>query len=90
MTGKLSNQTYNGHKFVGFERTGFATDPSKADEPPAQWCGRKFTEDELSLLKQGREVYCEGFVSRKTGKEFNCKVQAVKKDGKIVIEPHFE
>lgn len=90
VTGKLSNQTFNGHKFVGFERTGFANDPAKAKEPPAQWCGHKFTDDEMSLLKQGREVYCEGFVSKKTGKTFDCKVQAVEKDGRVIIEPHFE
>lgn len=90
VTGKLSNQTFNGHKFVGFERTGFANDPARAKELPTQWCGHKFTDDEMSLLKQGREVYCEGFVSKKTGKTFDCKVQAVEKDGRVIIEPHFE
>ena len=82
VTGKLDNLEYNGHKYVGFNRTGFASDPSQEGRVPAQWSGHKFTEDEVSLLEMGKEVYIEGFVSRKTGKEFSTKVKF--EDGKIV------
>lgn len=82
VTGKLDNLEYNGHKYVGFKRTGFASDPSQEGRVPVQWSGHKFTEDEVSLLEMGKEVYIEGFVSRKTGKEFSTKVKF--EDGKIV------
>lgn len=80
VTGKLSKQSYNGHEYVGFERLGFASEND--GHVPAQWCGHKFTQDEISLLEMNKEVYIEGFVSKKTGKTFNAKV--VFEDGKIV------
>lgn len=89
VTGKLSKQSYNGHSYVGFERTGFAADPNQSGSIPAQWCGHKFTQDEISLLEMGKEVYIEGFVSKKTGKEFNAKVVVEEEGGRKKIVPKF-
>lgn len=69
ITGKLSKQHYNGHDFVGFERTGFAN----SDKVPDEWCQHKFTEDEKILLEQGKSVHIDGCVSKK-GNVFSCDV----------------
>ena len=71
VTGKLTEQTYNGHKFVGFERTGFAN--SRPEGVPDEWCQHKFTDDEKALLEQGKSIEIDGCVSKK-GNVFSCKV----------------
>ena len=68
--GKLSQQSYNGHKFVGFERTGFANEKKVPDE----WCKHKFTDDEKILLEQGKIVHIDGAISKK-GNVFACDVK---------------
>lgn len=61
--GKLSEQTYNGHKFVGFEQSGFAN--QNPDAVPKQWCKHVFTDDEIAMLEAGKTVFVEGCVSKK-------------------------
>ena len=79
--GKLSEQTYNGRKFVGFERTGFVD--SRDDDPDyvkgtwngrevrfkRVWGGHRFTDDEVSRLLVGETISIEGMKSR-AGKEY--------------------
>lgn len=87
VTGKLTEQTYNGHKFVGFERTGFAN--SRPEGVPDEWCQHKFTDDEKALLEQGKSIEIDGCVSKK-GNVFSCKVHYGENDkGYKAIIPEF-
>lgn len=73
INGKLSNLEYNKHKYVGFERLGFA-DTGKSSGCPDSWCGHTFSDDEKTLLEAGKTVFVTGFKS-KAGKKFdaNCR-----------------
>ncbi len=83
VTGKLAEQTYNGHKFVGFMKTGFANSGSKGI--PNEWCQHKFTDDEKTLLEQGKSIALSGCVSSK-GRVFDCKVHYGENDqGRVGI-----
>lgn len=81
--GKLTEQEYNGNKFVGFERTGFA---GGNDGVPSAWCGHVFTAEEKTKLEAGETIFVEGLKS-KAGKVFSANLEYDKKDKKIV--PHF-
>lgn len=73
--GKLSNQTYNGKKFVGFERTEFVNDGSAGNaNGPDGWCKHTFTEKERTALLAGKTVKCKSFVG-KSGKKFGAEVK---------------
>lgn len=80
--GKLSEQTYNGSKFVGFERTGFADSNSVQDS----WCQHTFTADEKAQLEAGCTIHLDGCVSKK-GNVFSCDVKFGETDrgGKGII-----
>lgn len=85
VTGKLSEQSYNGHKFVGFERTGFANKPGV----PNSWCKHEFTAEEKTQLEAGTVVHIEGAVSKK-GNVFDCDViYGEREDGTKGIIPQF-
>lgn len=73
--GILAEQEYNGHKYVGFKRTGFVNDNSRSGggNIPDKWAGHKFTDEELTLLQAGMAVSCTDFVSKK-GSKFSAKV----------------
>ena len=84
--GKLAEQTYNEHKFVGFSRTGFA---GNNDGIPDEWCKHKFTDEEKEDLKAGKSVHLEGCVSKK-GNVFACDVHFGKNEkGYDSIIPEF-
>lgn len=84
--GCLAEQTYNGRKFVGFQRLGFVNDNSN---PPKSWCEHIFTEDEIRMLKGGQRVALTGCKSKK-GNFFDCYVRWVKgDDGKMTLKPEF-
>ena len=68
--GKLSVQTFNGKKYVGFERTGFGDKGLQGI--PRVWCSHMFTAEEKKLLENGRPVTVTDCVSKKTGKKFTC------------------
>lgn len=82
VTGKLSNLVYNGRKYVGFERTGFANSAAgggksrftNEDGIPYEVCKHKFTEDELEALAAGTTIFVQGFIS-KAGKKFDANVR---------------
>lgn len=81
-TGKLANLTYNGHKYVGFERT-------QKKGVPDEWCQHKFTDDEKALLEAGKSIELTNCVSKK-GNTFSCKVHFGKNDkgyDSIILEP---
>lgn len=67
--GKLENQTYNGHKYVGFKNLGFVNNNSGGDQRipgfPMKFCEHEFTEDELDQIADGKEILVEGLVSKK-------------------------
>lgn len=87
ITGKLNNLSYNGHKYVGFERTGFAN-TNKA-EIPAEWCKHVFTADEKLLLEAGQVIELDGCISKK-GNIFACKVRwGENEKGYMAIIPEF-
>lgn len=89
VTGKLAEQTYNGAKFIGFERTGFANANSTSSGIPKKWCEHVFTDDEIALLEAGKSVELDGCISKK-GSVFACKVHfgETDKGGKGII-PEF-
>lgn len=83
--GKLSEQSFKGHKFVGFERTSFISDGkdhgSSADKYQGTWknkkvsfkreyCGYKFSDAECEALCDGKEIEILGLVSKSTGKTY--------------------
>lgn len=83
--GKLAAQDYNGHSFIGFQRTGFA-DVKKV---PDKWCGHKFTEDEKARLEMGNKIHIDGAISKK-GNVFACDVTFGKTEkGSWGIIPQF-
>lgn len=86
VVGKLTHQTYNGHPFVGFERTGFANTP----RIPDTFCGHDFTDREKLELEAGTEIYCDGLVSKK-GSTFNAYISyGEKEDGSTGLILRFE
>ena len=68
--GKLTEQTFKSHKFVGFESSGFL---NSAGGVPNSWCGHEFTADEKILLERGKSIDLSGCVSKK-GSVFSCSV----------------
>lgn len=77
--GKLNNLTYNGNKYVGFERLGFCDTKGV----PRAWCGHAFTDEEKKSLESGCEIYIEGLKSSSTGKIFNAHLKFDSKTNKI-------
>lgn len=85
IVGKLASQTYNGRKFVGFKRTGFAS----SNNVPNEWCKHVFTDEEKILLERGKTVHIDGAMSKK-GNVFSCDVKFAKaEDGRMKIIPQF-
>ena len=85
IVGQLSEQEYNGRKYVGFERTGFAS----TNEVPAKWCEHEFTAAEKKALEAGETVFIEGAISKK-GNTFDVEVSYGKTEsGRMGIIPHF-
>ena len=100
--GKLTKQSYNGHEYVGFERTGFLQDNAsfsdggqsgefkRPEGVPKTWCGHRFTDDERTLLESGQPLLVTDAVSKKTGKKFSCTLTYEKRDdGEMGIVPRF-
>lgn len=78
--GKLERKTYNGREFVGFSIDSF----------PVSWCEHMFTDDERAMLEMGKEIFIDGFISRK-GNVFGCFVRyGEDEDGKKKIIPNFD
>lgn len=76
--GRLTHQQYNGHDFVGFERTGFANN----DSIPSSFCGHTFTDTEIAQLEDGLELSLTGLVS-KQGNTFDATLKyGLKDDGR--------
>lgn len=76
--GKLSELTYNGQTYVGFERTRFLNDG------PTSWCKYTFTDDEKKDLLAGKTVKGTKFVG-KSGRTFKAEVKWNAKDEKIEV-----
>lgn len=79
--GKLAEQEYNGHKFYGFKRLGFANKPGVPD----QFASYKFSDDEKFELENGGIVECIGCVS-KGGTNFDTQVRYDKDKNKLIPE----
>lgn len=91
VTGKLTKQSFNGHSYVGFERTGFAGGGSKQKGVPDEFSGYKFSDDEKCMLEAGKELFIEGCISKKTGSAYSCHVTYGKNDrGYMAIIPNFK
>ena len=86
--GMLTEQEYNGHKYVGFERLGFAN--KDGSRVPRGWAQHTFTEDERLMLEQGLSVSRDDWVSKKSGKKFSAKIRfGVDDNGVEKIIPDF-
>lgn len=82
--GKLTQQTYNGKSFFGFEKTEFLNNnANQADRCTGmfngkqisfkkEWGGHKFTDDECQRLLNGEEIEITGLVS-KSGSTYGVK-----------------
>ncbi len=73
--GHLAQLEYNGHHYVGFEKSEFIRYPAKsgiAGQLPGIWCEHVFTDEEKLALKAGQIIYVDDCISRKTGKKFSC------------------
>jgi DNA topoisomerase-3 len=86
--GKLSQQTYNGRPFVGFEKTDFLSNGNNNGQPAAErysgkfkgkdvsfkrtWGGHRFTDEECEALLRGEEITITGLVS-KSGSTYGVK-----------------
>lgn len=82
--GKLDNQTYNGHDFIGFKNLKFLP------RVPNSWCGYKFSAAEKTTLEAGDSIPIKGAVG-KSGKSFDCRVRyGIKENGERGIIPEFE
>lgn len=86
VTGKLADMTYNGHDFVGFERTGWLHEESV----PKSWCGHTFTKKEIQDLEAGMIIEVKGLKS-KAGNVFDAEIRyGEKTDGRKGIIPKFD
>lgn len=85
--GKLTEQTYKGHEFVGFERLGYANDPNDTSIPSV-WSGHRFTDDEKEKFKNGEWVQLKGVKSNKTGKTYNVTLEWDSVNRSFI--PHFD
>lgn len=82
--GKLSEQTYNGKKFFGFEKTEFINNNANSADRCSgvwngkqvsfkkEWGGHTFTDDECTRLLNGEEIEITGLTS-KTGSTYGVK-----------------
>lgn len=75
--GKLSQQTYNGREYVGFERIKFLNDG------PTSWCKYTFTDQEKADLLAGKTVKGTKFIGQ-SGRAFKAEVKWDPKEEKIV------
>ena len=71
--GRLMEQTYEGHKFWGFQLCD--------DVLPSELRGHVFTEEEKLALESGSFVKASDFVSAKSGKAYTAKVYWQDKEG---------
>ena len=87
--GKLAQLEYNGHKYWGFQNTGFPESnkdgSGRPKSVPKSWCQHEFTQDEINMLEAGAKVFIEGCVSKK-GNAFSCNVTWTPEEG---IKPEF-
>lgn len=87
--GHLEEQVFtneNGEevKFVGFKQTDFVNDV------PEEWCGHRFTDEEISALKNGETLSLAGFVG-KNGKKFDADIHyGQDEEGKMRILADFK
>jgi len=85
--GKLQEQTFTNAEGKDIKYVGFKAEFE--DSVPKKWCEHVFTEYERILLEAGKEVYIEGFVSKK-GNVFAANVRYdYIEDGKKGIIPQF-
>ena len=85
--GKLQEQTFTNPDGKEIKYVGFKAEFENG--VPKKWCEHVFTDEEKILLEAGKEVYIEGFVSKK-GTVFNAKVKYdYKEDGTKGIIPEF-
>jgi hypothetical protein len=85
MEGKLADQEYNGHKYVGVDWQ-FAG----SRDVPDEWCNHRFTDEEKDALRAGERVSLTDCVSKRTGNSFSCEVSYGETDrGNKGIVPHF-
>jgi len=80
--GKLTEQSFNGNNFVGFERTGFVNNQNGG--VPNSWCGHTFTDDEKRKLESGDSIFVKGLKSSKTNKVFDATLKWDSNENKIV------
>ena len=87
VVGKLQEQAFTNAEGKEIKYVGFKAEFE--DSVPKKWCEHVFTEDERILLEAGKEVYIEGFVSKK-GNVFAANVRYdYIEDGKKGIIPQF-
>ena len=87
VVGKLQEQTFTNADGKEIKYVGFKAEFENG--VPKKWCEHVFTDDERILLESGKEIYIEGFVSKK-GNVFAAKVRYDDiEDGTKGIIPNF-
>lgn len=79
--GRLEEQEYNGNTFWGFKLD--------MDAAPTSWAGHTFTDEERKTLQDGGSIYIQDAVSKKTGKNFACKLAFGEENGRKRLIPDF-
>lgn len=94
--GTLEEQTFNGHKFVGFKPDfGPRKDEKGRPVPPDSWCQHTFTAEEKEKLSNGESIYADDFVSKKEAgkknpKTFDCSLSFQEENGQMKLVPAFK
>lgn len=86
--GRLAELTYNGKKYVGFDKTEFVNDGPRTYEKksePDGWCRHTFTDKEKKDLLAGKTVSCKSFVKKDGKTKFGAKVKWNAESGKIDV-----
>lgn len=83
--GKLAEQEYAGHRYVGFKLNPRENSSGGSNTPniPDTYCRHKFTDEEKESLLAGLPIEASDFYSEKKQKTFSAKLKyGVKDDGK--------
>lgn len=89
-SGKLEQQTFKGHSFVGFKlNTGPKKDKDGNEMVPDGWCGVTFTPMQKQTLADGKGVKSDQFFSKAKKKKFEATVFWKEEKGQKRIVPSF-
>lgn len=88
--GKLGEGSFEGNKYIGFQKLGFGKKDSSGNPlPPSKWGGRTFSQEEQDKLAAGEKVFAKDFVSKKSGRNYETTVRFGEVNGEWKMIPAF-